>query len=87
MGEEVLILASRIKKKDSTGKVDKSSVDNKSYFHKQETFLITIRQKIDKKYFYWLKSTRNEKNKIKYRYQRIEILTISNNFNWNLHRF
>ena len=46
VGEEVLVLASRLKKKDSPGKFYKSSVDNKSYFHKSETFLITNRPKI-----------------------------------------
>ena len=34
VGEEVLILAAWLKKKDSPGKFYKSSVDNKSYFHK-----------------------------------------------------
>ena len=43
VGEEVLILAVRIKKKNSLGKFCKGSVDNKTYFHKQETFLITNR--------------------------------------------
>ena len=43
VGEEVLILAVRIKKKNSLGKFCKGGVDNKSYFHKQETFLITDR--------------------------------------------
>ena len=38
-----------------------TSVDNKSYFHKQETFLITNKQNIDEEFFYWLKSTRTEK--------------------------
>ena len=52
VGEEVLVLASRLKKKDSPGKFYKSSVDNKSYFHKSQTFLITNRQKIDEKSFY-----------------------------------
>ena len=51
VGEEVLVLASRLKKKDSPGKFYKSSVDNKSYFHKSETFLITNRQKIEEKFF------------------------------------
>ena len=41
VGEEALMLASRLKKKDSPGKFYKSRVDNKSYFHKSETFLIT----------------------------------------------
>ena len=51
VGEEVLILTARLKKNDSPGKFYKSSVDNKPYFHKQETFLITNRQKIDGKFF------------------------------------
>ena len=36
--EEILVLASQLKKKDSPGKFYKSSVDSKSYFHKSETF-------------------------------------------------
>ena len=50
--EELLIFAARIRKKDSPGKFYKSSVDNKSYFNKKETFLIRNRQKIYQKYFY-----------------------------------
>ena len=61
MGEEVLVLTSRLKKKDWLGKFCKSSVDNKSYFHKSETFLITNRQKIEEEFFYWLKSSRSGK--------------------------
>ena len=61
LGEEVLVLAAQIRKKDSPGKFYKRSIDNKSYFSKEETFLITNRQKIDEKYFYWLKSSGIEK--------------------------
>ena len=56
VGEEVLVLASRLRRKDSPGKFYKSSVDSKSYFHKSETFLITNRQKIEENFFYWFKS-------------------------------
>ena len=38
VAEEVLVLTSELKKKDSSGKFYKSSVDNKPYFHKSETF-------------------------------------------------
>ena len=48
-------------KKDSPGKFYKSSVDNKPYFHKEET-LIMNRQTIDEKYFYQLKSSITEKS-------------------------
>ena len=61
MGEEVLVLASWLKKKDSLGNFYKTSVDNKTYFHKSETFLITNRQKIEGEFFYWLKSSRSGK--------------------------
>ena len=80
VGEKVLILAAQLKKKNSLGKFYKSNVDNKSYFHKQETFLIMNKQKIDGKLFYWLKSSRTEKN-VKCRFQREEIFAISDNFN------
>ena len=51
-GEEVLVLASRLKKKDLLEKFYKNSVDNKSYFQYSETFVITSRQKNDEKVFY-----------------------------------
>ena len=51
VGEEVLILAARLRKKDSAGKFYKSSVDNKCHFHKEETFLVTNRQKMMKIFF------------------------------------
>ena len=81
VGEEVLVLAKQLKKKDSPGKFYKSHVDNKSYFHKSETFLITDRQKIERKFFYWLKSSRSRKKNGKFRFQREEIYAISENFN------
>ena len=51
VGKEVLILASRIRKKDDPGRFCKSSVDNKPYFHNQETFSIRNRQKIEEEFF------------------------------------
>ena len=73
------MLPCRLKKKDSPGKFYKSSVDNKSYFHKQETFLIEKRQNTDKIFFYWLKSTRIDKN-LKFRLEKEEIYAILDNF-------
>ena len=76
----MLVLTSRLKRKDSPGKFYKSSVDNKSYFDKSETFLITNRQKIEQIFFYWLKSSKSGK-KLKFRFRREEIHAISDNFN------
>ena len=38
VGGKVIVLASQLKKKDSLGKFNKSSVDNKSYFQKSDIF-------------------------------------------------
>ena len=86
MGEKVLILAARLKKKDLPGKFYKSSVDSKPYFYKRDTFLIMNRQNIDAKFFYWLKSSRTEKT-LKHRFQREDIFATSDNLIWFLDRF
>ena len=86
VGEEMLVLASQLTKKGSPVKLYESSVDNKSYFQKSETFLIPNRQKTEEKNFYWLKSSRSGE-KLKFRFQREEIYAISDNFNQFLCRF
>ena len=78
--KKVHILIGQMKKKDSPGLFYKSSTDNKSFFNRQQKFLIVNRQKIDGKYFYWLKNTRASE-KLKIRFQREEIFGISDNFN------
>ena len=40
IGEKVLVLAERIKKKDARGRFYKQSVQNISYFNKQRTLTI-----------------------------------------------
>ena len=53
IGEHILLLLSRIKKKDDPRKFYKSTVDNKSFFDKN----------IDNKTFYWIKNKKtNKKN-------------------------
>lgn len=47
VGEEVLILASQIKKKDSPGKFYKSSKENRLYLKKDKIFQITNRENTD----------------------------------------
>ena len=62
VGEDVLILSSRIKKKDVPGKFYKSSVDNKTFFNRKNIFQITNRKKIENKIFYWVKNKESKKN-------------------------
>ena len=55
-------------------------------FNRQEKFLIINRQKIDGKYFCWLKNTKSNE-KLKSRFQREEIFVILDNCDWFLHYF
>ena len=59
IGEKVLVLAERIKKKDAPSRFYKQSVQNISYFNKQRTFMIRKKQPIDGITFYWLTDVQN----------------------------
>ena len=59
IGEKVLILAERIKKKDAPGRFYKQSVQNISYFNKERTSMIRKKQLIDGITFYWLTVVQN----------------------------
>ena len=62
VGEKVLILAERLKKKSAPGKFYKQFVQNISYFNKGNVFIVTNKRKIEDKTFYWLKKN-TKKNK------------------------
>ena len=79
IGEKVLILAKRIKKRSVPGKFYKEAVQNISYFNKKMIFTIRNKQKIDKKTYYWIKNLKNNKYLLK-RFRRHERFAIVNNF-------
>ena len=54
IGEKVLVLAERIKKKAAPGRFCKQSIQNISYFNKDKTFKIRKIQSIDDITFCWL---------------------------------
>ena len=87
IGEEVYILAERIKKKTAPGKFYKQSVQNISYFNKDTirkilyyTILYTIRKKyiVDNIRYYWVKSPLKNLSKS---FQRTELFALKSNFN------
>ena len=56
IGEKVLVLAERLKKKDAPGKLYKSTTENRSFFNMSRIFMINKRVKINNDtYYYWLK--------------------------------
>ena len=79
IGEKVLVLAERIKKKAAPGKFYKPSVQNISYFNKERAFIIRKIQPIDGIKYYWLKDAQNNK-KLTKRFQRTELFAIRGNF-------
>ena len=54
IGEKVLVLAERIKKKSAPGKFYKQPVQNIAYFNKEKTFSIRKKQKTHQIDYYWL---------------------------------
>ena len=64
VGEKVLVLAERVRKKAAPGKFYKPSVQNISYINKNRTFMRKI-QPIDSIKYYCLKDAENNKKVIK----------------------
>ena len=79
IGERVLVLAERIKKKAASGKFHKQSVQNISYFNKDRTFIIRKIQPIDGIKYYLLKDPQNNK-KLTKRFQRTKLFAIRGSF-------
>ena len=79
IGEKVLVLVERIKKKSAPGKFCKQSVQTISYFNKERTFIIRKIQPIYSIKYYWLKDAQKNR-KLEKRFQRTELLAIRGNF-------
>ena len=78
VGEKVLILAERIKKKDAPGFLFKASTENRPFFNREHIFTIIKRNKLeDGSYLYWLAE---EGRKIEGRFLREEIFALNNQF-------
>ena len=78
INEKVLVLAEIIRKKSAPGKFYKQSVQNISYFNKENIFFIRKKQKIHKISYYWLKDPLNKR--LTKRFQRTKLFAINNNF-------
>ena len=79
IGEDVLLLSSRIKKKSDPGKFYKSTLGSKSFFDKNAIFTVTNKQNIDNKTFYWIKNKKTNK-KVLFRVIPEEIYALTGNF-------
>ena len=79
IGEKILVLAERIRKKLAPEQFYKQSVQNIAYFNKERTYLIRAKQKVDEIVYYWLENSKNNKYLTK-RFQRNDLFALKNNF-------
>ena len=79
IGERVLILASRVKKKDAPGVLFKSTTENKSFFNKKKIYVVRKIVKITNTFNYWI-SQEGQERVIPNRFFREELFAIKNQF-------
>ena len=76
--EKVLVLAERLKKKDTAGNLYKASTDNIPFFNRNSIFTIYKRAKLnDGIYLYWIEENGKE---IEGRFLRQELFALNNQF-------
>ena len=78
IGEKVLVLAERLKKKDVPGKFFNSSTDNIPFFNRNRIFTTYKKVKLNNNsYLYWLEENERE---VKGRFLRQELFASNNQF-------
>ena len=78
VGEKVLVLAKRLRKKVSSVRLYKSTTEHKSFFNRDRSFAISERSKLNNNtYLYWLKENGR---KIKNRFLKQELFALKNQF-------
>ena len=79
MGEKVLILAKKIKKKSVPRKFTKKLFETYHTLTKKAVFMIKNKQKIDEKTYFGLKNEENSKYSLK-RFEKSKLFAIVDNF-------
>ena len=76
--EKVLVLAERLKKKDASGRLYKSTTENRPFFNRNRIFTINKRVPTDNNtYYYCLKENGQE---VKNRFLREELFSLNGQF-------
>ena len=79
IGEHVLILASRLKKKDAPGVLYKSTTENKPFFSKKQIYIVKKIVKVNNIFNYWI-SKEGKDQIIPNRFFREELFALYNQF-------
>ena len=77
IGEKVLVLAERLKKKDAPGKLYKSTTQNKTFFNKDKVYIIKKRVKTTSNDWYYWVAEENSEIINKFRYLSQELFAIN----------
>ena len=78
IGEQALVLAERLKKKDAPGRLYKITTENRPYFNRHRIFTINKRVSAgNNTYYYWLKEDGQE---VKNRFLREELFALNDQF-------
>ena len=80
IGERVLILASRLKKKDAPGVLYKSTTENKPYFSRKQVYVVKKIVKIADSYSYWISAAGDNQQLIPNRFLREELFALKDQF-------
>ena len=76
IGEKVLVLAERLKKKNAPGKLYKSSTQNKTFSNKDKIFIIRKRVQTTSNYWYYWLLEENSEIINKFRYLKQELFAL-----------
>ena len=80
IGERVLILASRLKKKDAPGVLYKSTTENRPFFSKKHIYTVRKIVKVNDVFNYWISKEDDINNIIPNRFFREELFALNNQF-------
>ena len=80
VGEKVLVLAERLRKKDAPGNLYKSTTENISIFNREEIFIVRKVLSKEDSYNYWISKTADSEI-INKRYLDQELFALKNQFN------
>ena len=79
IGERVLILAARLKKKDAPSVLFKSTTENTPFFSRKQIFVVRKVIKVGETYYYWV-SPEDKNEVITNRFLRQELFALNNQF-------
>ena len=81
VGEKVLVLTERLRKKDAPGgNLYKSTTKNMPFFNRNEVFIVRKVVPTDDTYYYWISKTTDGDKLIDNRFLRQELFALKNQF-------